>query len=210
MIKITLKDGSIIEAQGLVSPMDVAKSISSSLAKSTIAAKVDGKLVPLTKQFDIDFSLELITDASSEEAFFAVNKTASVILGKLLLAEGLATNIVTEKAFDDGFEVVFGVKENISESDLQTIQNKLSNALEQGEESDKLPTLPKRVKFVSLRGVSGAEEGNRIFGFAAASQEEFDRIVADFQDREERDHRRIGKEMELFFFDQQAARGLPF
>ena len=68
MIKITLKDGSIIEANDAVSPIEVAKSISSSLEKSTIAAKVDGKLVPLTKQFDIDFSLELITEATSEEA----------------------------------------------------------------------------------------------------------------------------------------------
>jgi threonyl-tRNA synthetase len=68
-----------------------------------------------------------------------------------------------------------------------------------------------KIKEVLLRGISGiASGGNRIFGFSAFSTEQLSKLEELIQDRADRDHRKIGKELELFFFDQDAARGLPF
>jgi hypothetical protein len=48
MIKITLPDGSIREFEGVVTPLEVAKSISEGLARNTISAVVNGKQVEVT------------------------------------------------------------------------------------------------------------------------------------------------------------------
>jgi threonyl-tRNA synthetase len=59
-IKVTLPDGS--EKPGIknvTNPMDIANSISKSLAKKTIVAKVDGKVWDLLRPLEGDCSLEL-------------------------------------------------------------------------------------------------------------------------------------------------------
>ena len=72
----------------------------------------------------------------------------------------------------------------------------------------------KHFKVLSLagaywRGDSNNEQLTRIYGTAwenAAELAEFLQILAE---RKERDHRKIGKEMELFMFDQLAGQGFP-
>ena len=61
MIKITLPDGSIREFEGAVSPLEVAKSISEGLARTTISALVDGKQVEVTTPITQDATVALLT-----------------------------------------------------------------------------------------------------------------------------------------------------
>ena len=53
-VKITLKDGSVKEVNKGVTLMELAASLSRSLAKSALAAKVNGKVVDLTRPIQQD------------------------------------------------------------------------------------------------------------------------------------------------------------
>ena len=60
MLKITLKDGSTIDVEEGKLIIEVAKNISSSLAKNSVVAKLDGNLVDLKTPITKDCSLELL------------------------------------------------------------------------------------------------------------------------------------------------------
>ena len=54
MIKITFPDGNIKEFESGVTTFEIAKSISPSLAKKTLAGKVNGKLIDATRAINED------------------------------------------------------------------------------------------------------------------------------------------------------------
>ena len=68
-----------------------------------------------------------------------------------------------------------------------------------------------------LRSVAGAywrgDSNNvmmtRIYAWAFASKDELDAAVAAYELAQERDHKRLGRELELFTFDDEVGRGLP-
>ena len=68
-----------------------------------------------------------------------------------------------------------------------------------------------------LRNVAGAywrgDSNNvmmtRIYAWAFASKDELDAAVAAYELAQERDHKRLGRELELFAFDDDVGRGLP-
>ncbi|MGH1411651.1 MAG: threonine--tRNA ligase [Mycoplasma sp.] len=75
----------------------------------------------------------------------------------------------------------------------------------------------KELSNFKLLSVSGAYfEGNekekmltRIYGTCWASKEELDKYLTILQLRKERDHRKIGKDLKIFMFDQLVGQGLP-
>jgi threonyl-tRNA synthetase len=81
------------------------------------------------------------------------------------------------------------------------------------------PHLPhtKYLKFVKLLKVAGAYlEGNesnemltRIYGIAFATKDALKDHLTMLEEAEKRDHRKVGKEMGLFFFDEDVGAGLP-
>ena len=66
MIKVSLPDGSVREFEKGASPFDVASSISNSLAKKAIAARVDGELRDLKRPLDGDARVEIVTPNDPE------------------------------------------------------------------------------------------------------------------------------------------------
>ena len=74
-----------------------------------------------------------------------------------------------------------------------------------------------QVRHYKLLSVAGAywrgDEGNkmlqRIYGTAFASREALDRHLKMLEEAKKRDHRRLGRELELFFFDDEVGPGLP-
>lgn len=58
------------------------------------------------------------------------------------------------------------------------------------------------------RGDSSRVQLQRIYGYAAFSQKAVDDYVLLLEDRRERDHRKIGKELELFTFNELSGKGL--
>ena len=74
-----------------------------------------------------------------------------------------------------------------------------------------------QVRHYKLLSVAGAywrgDEGNkmlqRIYGTAFASREALDGHLKMLEEAKKRDHRRLGRELELFFFDDEVGPGLP-
>ena len=80
-MKITLKDGSVMEFEQKMSVLDVAKSISEGLARVATSAKVDGDIVDLRTVLDKDCELEILT-FDSEDGNGAFNHTAAHIMAQ--------------------------------------------------------------------------------------------------------------------------------
>ncbi|MEM6494195.1 MAG: TGS domain-containing protein, partial [Pseudomonadota bacterium] len=64
--KISLPDGSVREMEPGATPADVAAAIGPGLSKAAMIARVDGELFDLTRPFEGDAELELVT-AKDEE-----------------------------------------------------------------------------------------------------------------------------------------------
>ncbi|MCH5161395.1 MAG: threonine--tRNA ligase [Clostridiales bacterium] len=99
-MKITLKDGNVIEAAEGSSAGDIAKGISEGLYRNALIAKVNGELVDLNRPITGDSTLEILT-YRDEEGKKAYRHTASHILAQAIknvypaaqLAIGPATNV---------------------------------------------------------------------------------------------------------------------
>ena len=73
MIKVELKDGSIIEVEQGSSVLDVAKKISEGLARMATAGRVNGEVVDLRFAIDTDCKLEILTfdsDLDGKKAYW--------------------------------------------------------------------------------------------------------------------------------------------
>ena len=73
------------------------------------------------------------------------------------------------------------------------------------------------IKFFKLLSVAGAywrgDENNkmltRIYGTAFDTQESLELYLNNLEEAKKRDHRKIGRELELFYFDEEIGKGLP-
>ena len=67
-----------------------------------------------------------------------------------------------------------------------------------------------RVAGAYLGGDENAEMLTRIYGIAFADKESLKTHLTMIEEAKKRDHRKIGNEMELFMFNEEAGAGLPF
>ena len=66
MPKITFPDGSNKYFDGLTTPGSIAESLSKSLLKKAVAAKINGELRDLSYEFDYDAKIEIIKSDDDE------------------------------------------------------------------------------------------------------------------------------------------------
>ncbi len=141
------------------------------------------------------------------------NKVTAEVISKYLVDNNLGTKIIETTIDQDGFAIDFLVEKNLSEKSLQLHEGKVKKLLQNNQEvNSELPT--SMVKNLKLRGVSGltlksGEQGNRIFGFAVLSNDEFQSKLEEIEEREQRDHRKVGEALDLFYIDQTIGKGLP-
>lgn len=64
MIKITFPDNTVKEFENGVTPLQIANSISSSLAKKCIVAKVNDQLFDMSRPIEEDATIELLTSVN--------------------------------------------------------------------------------------------------------------------------------------------------
>ncbi|RJS95541.1 threonine--tRNA ligase [Ureaplasma urealyticum] len=75
----------------------------------------------------------------------------------------------------------------------------------------------KEIKAIKLLNIAGSywrgdannDQLIRIYGVAFSDQDQLDAYLKDLQERKERDHRKIGKDLNLFTFNNLAGQGLP-
>ena len=82
-MKVTLKDGSVIEVENGTTAEQVAKIISENLLRAALIARVNGELVDLNSELPGDCTLEILT-YRDEEGREAYRHTASHILAQAI------------------------------------------------------------------------------------------------------------------------------
>lgn len=124
MIKVSLPDGSVREYEDGASPFDVAKSISNSLAKKALAARVDGELRDLMRPLDGDAKVELVT-ANDADGLELIRHDAAHVLAQAVQELYPDAQVTIGPVIDDGFYYDFAREEPFSTEDFEKIEKKM-------------------------------------------------------------------------------------
>ena len=124
MINITFPDGSIKEFESGASPFDVAKSISSGLAKKAIAARVNGELRDLKRPLEEDAEVTIVT-ANDTEALELFRHDAAHVLAQAVQSLFPGTQVTIGPTIEDGFYYDFAREKPFSTDDFKAIERKM-------------------------------------------------------------------------------------
>lgn len=132
-MKITLKDGSVLEYNEAKSAADITKDISMGLFRNATCCKIDGKVADLRTVIDTDASLEILTfdDKDGKKAF---NHTASHIMAQAVKRLYPDAKLTIGPAIDDGFYYDFDVESSFSPEDLAKIEAEMKKIVKEGHE----------------------------------------------------------------------------
>ena len=265
-IKLTFPDGAVKEFPVGTTPLVVAESISKSLAKKSVSAKLDGAYVGMHDVIPASGDFQLITTAD-DEALDLLRHSASHLLAQALKRLPKFANMhfgvgpFIENGFyydtDNGagkqvtvedFAEIEAMMHKIAKEDLPIVSREVSRdeALAmfaddpykvelisdlpedatitiavQGDhvELDKGGLVPstgwlKHFKLTSVagaywRGKSSNPMMQRVYGIAEWKQADVEAELQRREEAKERDHRTIGRDMDLFFTSQEVGSGLP-
>ncbi|MDY6349744.1 MAG: threonine--tRNA ligase [Selenomonas sp.] len=266
MLNITLKDGAVREVAEGTSIADFVKSVSNSLAKKVLAAKLDGKTVDLATPLEKDAKVEFLTFEDADGRW-ALRHTGSHILAQALkrLYKNENVKLAIGPAIDNGFYYDIDMDRQLSDSDLANIEKemkkivkenlplvrkevsrdealKLFEGLGESYKVELINDLPKdalitlytqgeftdlcagphvastgKVKALKLMSIAGAywrgDEHNkmlqRIYGTAFEKQADLDAYLHMLEEAKKRDHRKLGKQLDLFSLHEEGP-GFPF
>ncbi|MDD2381592.1 MAG: threonine--tRNA ligase [Mariniphaga sp.] len=265
MINIKLPDSSVREFSEPVSGQEIARSISSRLAKDVLSVSVNGEIWDLTRKIEEDATIKLHTweDREGKEAFW---HSSAHLMAEAIEFYYPGTKFGIGPTIDVGFyyDISLPGDKQITEKDLQKIEQKMvelarqKNSIvrkeiskqdamelfarkqdelkqeliseledgtitlyEQGNFTDlcRGPHLPDTgyIKAIKLTSIAGAYwRGNeknqmltRIYGVTFPKQKMLEEYLIMLEEAKKRDHRKIGKEMELFTFSEAVGPGLP-
>ncbi|MEL7480394.1 MAG: threonine--tRNA ligase [Pseudomonadota bacterium] len=129
MIKVTLPDGSVREYDNGASPFDVAQSISNSLAKKAILARVNGDLYDLTRPLEGNADLEILT-AKDPDGLELIRHDAAHVLAQAVQALYPGTQVTIGPTVDNGFYYDFARDEPFSTDDFEKIEAKMAEIVD--------------------------------------------------------------------------------
>ena len=123
MIKVSLKND-VREFESGVSVLDVAKSISEGLARSIVAAEVDGEVVGLDTVLDKDCSVNLLKfeDKEGREVF---RHTSSHILAQAIKRLYPEAKLAIGPAIDNGFYYDIDLEHSLVPEDLEALEKEM-------------------------------------------------------------------------------------
>ena len=108
MIKVTLKDGSVLEFSKGITALEAAATISAGLARVACVARIDGKDADLRTELNEDCSLEILTFEDSYGKW-TFRHTASHILAQAVKRLFPSVKLTIGPAVDDGFYYDTGI-----------------------------------------------------------------------------------------------------
>ncbi len=265
MINITFPDNSVRQYPEGSTGLDIAKSLSNSLAREVLSVSVDSEIWDLNRPIykDARIRFHKFDDPEGKHAFW---HSSAHLMAEALeeLYPGIKFGI--GPAIENGFyyDVDPGEGVQISDLDLPKIEQKMKDLASQkevfnrrevskkealtyfGSKGDEYklelisdledgtisfytqghftdlcrgPHLPdtSSIKAVKLLNVAGAywrgdekrKMMTRIYGITFPKQKMLDEYLEMLEKAKERDHRKIGRELELFAFSQKVGQGLP-
>ncbi|WP_126174198.1 threonine--tRNA ligase [Altericroceibacterium xinjiangense] len=131
LVKISLPDGSVREVPAGSTPADIAAAIGPGLAKAALAARVDGEVRDITRPFEGDAQLALITARDEADALELVRHDYAHVLAEAVQALWPDTQITFGPATEDGFYYDFapGAHGPFTEDDLPLIEQKMRDII---------------------------------------------------------------------------------
>ena len=266
MIKLTMPDGSVREAEQGIIALDVVKQISNSLAKKALAVSIDGKTMDLTTPLEHDAMFQVLT-FDDEGGRLALRHTCAHIMAQAVKRLYADSNVqlAIGPAIENGFYYDFDLERPLTDADLHDIEQEMKKIVkenlklerreiprneaisyfrEKGEnyKVELIEDLPEdavistytqgeftdlcagphvistgKVKAFKLQSIAGAywrgSEKNkmlqRIYGTAFENQEELDAYLHMLEEAAKRDHRKLGRELDLFSLHEEGP-GFPF
>ncbi len=130
MIKVELKDGSIIEVEEGKSILDVAKQISQGLARMAMVGKVDGEVKDLRFELNKDCKLEILT-FDSIEGKKAYWHTTSHIMAQAVMRLFPDTKFAIGPAIDEGFYYDFDSSATFNDEDKEKIEAEMKKIIKE-------------------------------------------------------------------------------
>ena len=132
LLKISLPDGSSREVEQGTTPADIAAAIGPGLAKAALAARVNGELRDLTRPFEGDADLALITSRDEAEALELARHDYAHVLAEAVQNLYPGTQITFGPATDDGFYYDFAPPAErgpFTEEDLPAIEEEMRRVI---------------------------------------------------------------------------------
>jgi len=260
MVALTFPDGARREYPSGTTGLDIAKGISPSLAKRTVAMALDGTLADLSDPIDRDAKIEFLS-REDPRALELIRHDAAHVLAEAVQSLWPGTQVTIGPVIENGFYYDFARNQPFTLEDLPIIEKKMREIIardkpftkevwtrehakkifrdmgeafkvelidaipadqqikiyKQGDWFDlcrgphmtsvgKVGNAFKLVKVAGAywRGDSRNPMLTRIYGTAFAKQEELDAYLKQLEEAEKRDHRRVGREMDLFHFQEEA------
>jgi len=124
MPTITLPDGSTRHYESAVTPYHIAEEVSAGLAKATIAAKVDGKLVDLSFPITHDAKLILLTERDPE-ALDIIRHSTAHLLAHAVKQLFPSAQVTIGPVIEDGFYYDFAFERPFTPEDLEKIEKRM-------------------------------------------------------------------------------------
>lgn len=263
MIKITLKDDSILEVEKGTSIYEVAQKISEGLARGATCATVNGKVQDLRYKLNEDCNLNIETFEGSGEGKKAYWHTTSHIMAQAVKRLFPNVKFAIGPAIEEGFYYDFDVEKPFTDEDKEKIEQEMKKIIKEDIEIEKF-SLPKqealklmegqdykqelinelkdgeeisfykqadftdlcagphlistgKVKAVKILSSSGAywrgDEKNkmlqRIYAISFPKNSQIEEYLEHLEEIKQRDHRKLGKDLELFMTHKLVGSGLP-
>lgn len=261
MIKLTFPDGNSKEFESGITGLEVAKSISISLAKIALAIKINDEIRDLSREIEEDAKIEIITPKSGAEALEIIRHDAAHIMAQAVKELYPKTEVTIGPAIENGFYYDFARSEPFVLEDLAKIENRMRQIVKRGDKlireiwkrddaveffksigenykAEIIASIPanedislyrqgdfidlcrgphapstahiKHFKLMKLagaywRGDSNNEMLQRIYGTAWESKESLENHLHMIEEAEKRDHRKLGRQLDLFHIQEEAA-----
>lgn len=135
-ISITLPDGSSREYADGTTGYDIASGIGPRLAKAAVAVTVDGAMWDLDRPIEADASVSVVTE-STEAGRHVIRHSAAHIMAQAVLDLFPGAKFAIGPAIEDGFYYDFGVEEPFTPEDLERIEMRMSEIVDQDQAFDR-------------------------------------------------------------------------
>ena len=264
MIKVSLKDGSILEVEKGCSILDVAKKISEGLARVATCGEIDGAIKDLRYEIQDDCNLVIHTfnndDLEGKKAYW---HTTSHIMAQAVKRLFPDVKFAIGPSIDEGFYYDFDVENPFTDEDKAKIEEEMKKIIKEDIQIERF-SLPKnealklmdgqiykqelieelpegeeisfykqgdftdlcagphlmstgKVKSVKILSSSGAywrgSEKNkmlqRIYAISFPKASMLEEHLQFLEEAKQRDHRKIGKDLDIFMTHPLVGAGLP-
>jgi len=259
-ITLTFPDGANRKIESGTTGYEVAKSISPSLAKRTVAMSLNGTLADLSDPITADAEIKFIS-RTDPEALELIRHDAAHVMAEAVQELWPGTQVTIGPVIENGFFYDFAKQQPFEPEDIPRIEKKMGEIIarnapftkevwsrdktkkffrdkgenfkvelvdaipadqdvkiyKQGEWLDlcrgphmastgQVGKAFKLMKFAGAywRGDANNPQLQRIYGTAWATEDELKEYLHRLEEAEKRDHRKLGREMDLFHFQEEA------